>query len=69
MGHHDGNPSVDCLSIYVTERGLSHCKALLQPFHLPTPILEGLPSHDQLLPHGMDIVFAFFGLLIIGGGR
>jgi hypothetical protein len=40
-------------SIRGTERGLGYRKALLQPFHLPTPFSEGLPGHDQLLPHGM----------------
>jgi hypothetical protein len=28
-----------------------------------------LPDHDQILPHGMDIMLTFSGLLIIRGGR
>ena len=67
-GHHVGGPGVGRLPIRDAERGLGHCKALLQPFHLPTPILEGLPDHGQLLSHGMDVVLISFSLLIVRGG-
>jgi hypothetical protein len=62
-------PGVSHLPVCGTEHSLGCCKALLQPFHLSTPISKGLPGYGQLLSYVMDVVFISFGLLIVKGRR